>query len=166
MAFWFSSDKLERSSSPGHHFLSAPEKFLVIWTLNTDWNCFLTTIVWLWCFQAGAVPCSSSGRFEGARVFVSIRLLKVANCRNLTKEIRKFRLLIYIDLQTLSNNWQRSNFATMDIVFIWLYDRVSLSPEWLQITESVLWFLAITGVLPFLNNPKDLDPSYEMDLDL
>ena len=50
------------------------------------------------------MPCSSSGRFEGARVFVSIRLLKVANCRNLTKEIRKFRLLIYIDLQTLSNN--------------------------------------------------------------
>ena len=38
--------------------------------------------------------------------------------------------------------------------------------EWLQITKSVLWNFAIIPILPFLNNPKDLDPSYKMDLDL
>ena len=30
----------------------------------------------------------------------------------------------------------------------------------------VLCNFAIIRVLPFLNNPKDLDPSYKMDLDL
>ena len=35
----------------------------------------------------------------------------------------------------------------------------------LQVTKSVLRNFAITQVLPFLNNPKDLDPSYRMDLD-
>ena len=39
--------------------------------------------------------------------------------------------------------------------------------EWLQITKSVLGYeIAITPILPFLNNPKDLDPSYKTDLDL
>ena len=42
-------------------------------------------------------------------------------------------------------------------------DFVSL--EWLQISNSVAWNFAIVQVLPFLNNPKDLDPSYKMDLD-
>ena len=38
--------------------------------------------------------------------------------------------------------------------------------EWLQISISVLWNFAIRPNLPFLNNPKDLDPSYKTDLDL
>ena len=38
--------------------------------------------------------------------------------------------------------------------------------EWLQITKLVLRNLAIIPILPFLNNPKDLDLSYKMDLDL
>ena len=38
--------------------------------------------------------------------------------------------------------------------------------KWLQITKSVLWNVAIIQILPFLNNSKDLDPSYKMDLDL
>ena len=33
------------------------------------------------------------------------------------------------------------------------------------ITISVLRKFAIIRVLPFLNNPKDLDPSYKTDLD-
>ena len=32
-------------------------------------------------------------------------------------------------------------------------------------TKSVLCNHAVIRVLPFLNNPKDLDPSYKMDLD-
>ena len=38
---------------------------------------------------------------------------------------------------------------------------------WLQITKSVLCdqFCYNTSFRPFLNNPKDLDPSYEMDLE-
>ena len=39
------------------------------------------------------------------------------------------------------------------------------SLECLQITKSVLIKFAIIPVLPFLNSPKDLDPSYKMDLD-
>ena len=38
--------------------------------------------------------------------------------------------------------------------------------EWLQITKSVLWNFAIIPILSFLNNPKDLDPSFKTDLDL
>ena len=38
--------------------------------------------------------------------------------------------------------------------------------EWLQIATSVPWNFAIIPILPFLNNPKDLDPSYKTDLDL
>ena len=38
--------------------------------------------------------------------------------------------------------------------------------EWLQITKLVLWKFAIIPILPFLNNPKGLDSSYKMDLDL
>ena len=38
--------------------------------------------------------------------------------------------------------------------------------EQLQITKSVLWNFAVIPVLPFLNNPKDLDLSYKTDLDL
>ena len=34
-----------------------------------------------------------------------------------------------------------------------------------KITESVLCNFAVIPVLPFLNSPKDLDPSYKMDLD-
>ena len=33
------------------------------------------------------------------------------------------------------------------------------------ITKSVLRNFALIPVLPFLNNPKDLDPAYKMDLD-
>ena len=40
-----------------------------------------------------------------------------------------------------------------------------LSRIWLQITKSVQWNFAIIRILPFLNNLKDLDPSYKMDLD-
>ena len=40
------------------------------------------------------------------------------------------------------------------------------SLEWLQMTKSVLWNCVIKRVLPFQNIPKDLDPSYKMDLDL
>ena len=36
----------------------------------------------------------------------------------------------------------------------------------LHITKSVLKNFAIIPILPILNNPKDLDPSYKMDLDL
>ena len=43
--------------------------------------------------------------------------------------------------------------------------RAFLSLEWVQITKSVQWNFAIIRVLPFLNNLKDLDPSYKMDLD-
>ena len=43
--------------------------------------------------------------------------------------------------------------------------QVFFSLEWLQITKSVLRNFAIIWGLPFLNNPKDLDPSYKMDLD-
>ena len=39
------------------------------------------------------------------------------------------------------------------------------SLEWLQITKSVIWNFAVIQILPFLNDPKDLDPSYKMDLD-
>ena len=46
--------------------------------------------------------------------------------------------------------------VSMPTVFIRLQDGVSHSLEWLQITKSVL---------PFLNSPNDLDPSYKMDLD-
>ena len=38
-------------------------------------------------------------------------------------------------------------------------------PDWLQITKSVLWNVAEIRLLPFPNNPKDLDPSLKMDLD-
>ena len=38
------------------------------------------------------------------------------------------------------------------------------SLEWLQVTKSVLWNFAIIKVLPFLNNSKDLESSYMMDL--
>ena len=31
--------------------------------------------------------------------------------------------------------------------------------------QSVLFNFAVIRFLPFLNNPKDLDPSYKMDLD-
>ena len=31
--------------------------------------------------------------------------------------------------------------------------------------KSVLFNFAVIRVLPFLNNPKDLDPSYKTDLD-
>ena len=51
-------------------------------------------------------------------------------------------------------------------VFIWLYDGVFPFLEWLQKTKSVLWNFTIIPVLPFLNNPKDLDLSYKKtDLD-
>ena len=39
------------------------------------------------------------------------------------------------------------------------------SPEWVQIIKSVLCNFVVIRVLPFLNNPKDLDLSYKMDLD-
>ena len=39
------------------------------------------------------------------------------------------------------------------------------SLEWVQIIESVLCNFAVIRVLPFLNKPKDLDPSYKTDLD-
>ena len=39
------------------------------------------------------------------------------------------------------------------------------SLEWVLIIQSVLCNFAVIRVLPFLNNPKDLDPSYRMDLD-
>ena len=39
------------------------------------------------------------------------------------------------------------------------------SLEWVQIIKSVLCNVAVIRVLPFLNNPKDLDPSYKTDLD-
>ena len=35
--------------------------------------------------------------------------------------------------------------------------------EWLQRTKSVPWNFARIQVLPFLNNPKDLDQSYKTD---
>ena len=52
-------------------------------------------------------------------------------------------------------------------VFIRLLDGIFSSLEWLQMqmTKSVLWNFAIIRVLPFLNNPKDLDPSYKTNLD-
>ena len=43
--------------------------------------------------------------------------------------------------------------------------RFFFSLEWLQMTKSVMWNFAINQVLPFRNNPKDLDPSYKRDLD-
>ena len=46
------------------------------------------------------------------------------------------------------------------------YDGIFPSLQWLIITKSVLFNSAIIQVLPFLNNHKDLDPSYKMDLDL
>ena len=45
------------------------------------------------------------------------------------------------------------------------YKIVFPSLEWLQITKSVLWNLAVILVLPYLNNPNDLELSYKMDLD-
>ena len=33
------------------------------------------------------------------------------------------------------------------------------------INKLVIRNFAVIGILPFLNNPKDLDPSYKMDLD-
>ena len=39
------------------------------------------------------------------------------------------------------------------------------SLQWVQIIKSVLCNFAVIRVLPFLNNPKDLDPSNKMDLD-
>ena len=53
-----------------------------------------------------------------------------------------------------------SLFWKHNIVFIWLLDRFFPSIEWQQITKSVLRNFATIQVLPFLNNPKDLDPSY------
>ena len=43
--------------------------------------------------------------------------------------------------------------------------RAFLSLESLQITKSVLSNFALIQVLLFLNNPKDLDPSSQTDLD-
>ena len=51
-------------------------------------------------------------------------------------------------------------------IFIRLKDGVFVPLEWLQITKLVLWNFAIIPILPFLNNSKDLDPSFKMDLDL
>ena len=31
--------------------------------------------------------------------------------------------------------------------------------------KAVIWNFAMIRILPFLNNPKDLDPSYMLDLD-
>ena len=39
------------------------------------------------------------------------------------------------------------------------------SLEGVQIIKSVLCNVAVIQVLPFLNNPEDLDPSDKMDLD-
>ena len=39
------------------------------------------------------------------------------------------------------------------------------SLEWVQIIKSVLCNFAVIRVLPFLNNPKDLDQSFKTDLD-
>ena len=51
-------------------------------------------------------------------------------------------------------------------VFIQLLDRVFVPLERLQITKSIQRNFAILPILPFLNNAKDLDPSFKMDLDL
>ena len=42
---------------------------------------------------------------------------------------------------------------------------LSLSRMSTNVIKSVLCDFAIIRVLPFLNNPKDLDPSYKTDLD-
>ena len=39
------------------------------------------------------------------------------------------------------------------------------SLEWPQITKSFIWNFAMMQILPFLNNPKALDPSYKTYLD-
>ena len=51
-------------------------------------------------------------------------------------------------------------------IFIRLLDGIFVLLQWFQVIKSVLWNFAILPILPFLNNPKDLDPSYKMDLDL
>ena len=51
------------------------------------------------------------------------------------------------------------------LLFLFSYTTGYSSPEWLQITKSVVWNFAIILVLPFLNNLKDPDPSDKMDLD-
>ena len=56
-------------------------------------------------------------------------------------------------------------FALIYLPFLRSQDSVFLSLEWLQITKSVQWNFAMIGVFPFLNNLKDLDPSYKTDLD-
>ena len=71
-----------------------------------------------------------------------------------------------------------TNYNIMLYCFMWMskYDKTyhiypairrGFAPlEWLQITTSVQWNFAIIPMLPFLNNPKDLDPSYKTNLDL
>ena len=51
-------------------------------------------------------------------------------------------------------------------VFIRLYDGGFVPLEWLQITKSVLWNFAVIPILSYLNNLKDLDLSYKIDLGL
>ena len=65
--------------------------------------------------------------------------------------------------KTLSKQFKPS----FKVTYLSGYKTVFFGPlEWLQITKSVLWNFAIIPILPFLDNPKDLDPSYKMDLDL
>ena len=73
------------------------------------------------------------------------------------KESKQNAIAEVLDAQILTNcqKWK----------YLFGYNAVFLSLVLLQITLSVLWNFAIIRVLPFLNNSKDLDPSYMMDLD-
>ena len=65
--------------------MSAPEKLLVLWMLTPGLKCFLTKMlsIWLWCFWSGLCKVLSLDGLWGQRVFLSTRLLKVANSRSL-----------------------------------------------------------------------------------
>ena len=65
-------------------------------------------------------------------------------------------------LKSFSRQWV--HYVKHGTAFIRLLDGVFPSLEWVQIIKSVLSNFAVIRVLPFLNNPKDLDPSYKMDL--
>ena len=52
----------------------------------------------------------------------------------------------------------------INIPFLFGY-KTGFSLSRMSTNKSVLCNFAVIRVLPFLNNPKDLNPSYKMDLD-
>ena len=70
-------------------------------------------------------------------------------------------LVIAVVLYKNIHSMERDNYRIYSAI-----RRGFLSLEWVQIIKSVLCNFTVIWVLPFLNNPKDLDPSDKTDLDI